>query len=79
MMVLTVYSAKFDESSGAANGGFSGKAFIDGCAEGKQFGSLDEALDWISHSGAALDRIDFMYEADGEQRFIKFQVNGDKL
>ena len=59
------------------NRGMSGKVFLDNTynANGREFKSLDEALQFSTDNGISIDRIDFNYiSSGGVQMFRKFKV-----
>ena len=74
--ILTIYTKKFDEYENVVNGGLSEKVFIDiNGNSGKQFNSIDEALEYVFKNNIRLNRIDFhYYSEDNGQEFAKFNI-----
>ena len=79
MVVLTIYTDRFDSRSNVYGKGMSGKVFLEeetGNAEsGQEFRAVDEALDHCEKNHIKIDRIDFHYLGDYElQKFWKFNM-----
>ena len=79
MVVLTIYTDRFDSRANVYGKGMSGKVFLeeaDGNSEsGQEFRAVDEALDHCAKNKIDIDRIDFHYLGDYElQKFWKFNV-----
>ena len=84
MIVLTIYTDKFDSTQNVCNGGMSGKVFLEE-ANGKgeedkpgfEFDDIDAALEYCERNRIDVGRIDFHYLDDMEvQKFWKFNVQG---
>ena len=79
MIVLTIYTDRFDSRSNVYGKGMSGKVFLEeanGNSEpGQEFREIDEALDYCEKNKINIDRIDFNYLGDYElQKFRKFSI-----
>lgn len=80
MVVLTIYTDRFDSSESIYGGsGMSGKVFLEGAGGtgnyGREFKAVDEALSYCDKNNMEIDRIDFHYLDNYEvQRFRKFNV-----
>lgn len=79
MVVLTIYTDKFDSTENVFGNGMSGKVFLESWDEnkedGQEFGSIDEALDHCLKNKVQPNRIDFHYlSKDNGQLFWKFNV-----
>lgn len=80
MVVLTIYTERFDTKENVYGKGMSGKVFLEeenGNAEsGQEFMAVDEALAYCEKNKVSIDRIDFHYLGDYElQKFWKFNVH----
>ena len=79
MVILTIYTDRFDSRSNVYGKGMSGKVFLEKeeneNSTGKEFRAVDEALDYCEKNKIDIDRIDFHYLGDYElQKFWKFIV-----
>ena len=77
MVVLTIYTDRFDSRANVYGKGMSGKVFLEGDEgdKGQEFRAVDEALDHCAKNKIDIDRIDFHYLGDYElQKFWKFNV-----
>jgi len=75
MIVLTIYTDRFDSRSSIYGKGMSGKVFLEDSQTGQEFRAIDEALDHCEKNHIKIDRIDFHYLGDYElQKFWKFNV-----
>jgi hypothetical protein len=79
MVVLTIYTDRFDLRENVYGKGMSGKVFLEeangNSDSGQEFKAVDAALDYCEKNNINIDRIDFHYLGDYEvQRFKKFIV-----
>ena len=75
MIVLTIYTDKFDSRSNVCGKGMSGKVFLEDCESGQEFKAIDEALDHCEKNNIKIDRIDFHYLGNDDiQKFWKFNI-----
>ena len=80
MVVLTIYTDRFDSRENVYGNGMSGKVFLEeisgeNAESGHQFKAIDEALAYCEKNKIDIDRIDFNYLGNYEvQRFWKFNV-----
>lgn len=79
MVVLTIYTDRFDSRENVYGNGMSGKVFLEEIAgnseSGQEFRAIDEALAHCEKKHINIDRIDFHYLGDYEvQKFWKFNV-----
>ncbi len=73
-MVLTVYSNNYDSYSYVVGRGMSGKVFIENGKSGKEFASVEKALDYVAKTNIQLDEIVYCYQLNGTQMFKKFPL-----
>lgn len=79
MVVLTVYTDKYDSGENVYGNGMSGKVFLEksdpSSESGREFKGIDEALSFCVMNDIKPERIDFNYMGDdGFQRFWKFNT-----
>jgi hypothetical protein len=75
MVVLTIYTDRFDSRANVYGKGMSGKVFLEDGETGQEFRAIDEALSHCEKNKIDIDRIDFHYLGDYElQKFWKFNV-----
>ena len=79
MVVLTIYTDRFDSRENVCGRGMSGKVFLEeanGNSEsGQEFMAVDDALAYCEKNSINIDRIDFHYLGNYEvQKFWKFNV-----
>lgn len=75
MVVLTIYTDRFDSRANVYGKGMSGKVFLEDSESGQEFRAVDEALDHCEKNHIKIDRIDFHYLGDYElQKFWKFNI-----
>ena len=79
MVVVTIYTDRFDSRENVYGKGMSGKVFLEEASgnseSGQEFMAVDAALDYCEKNKIDIDRIDFHYLGDYEvQRFKKFIV-----
>ena len=75
MVVLTIYTDRFDSRANVYGKGMSGKVFLEDSESGQEFKAVDEALSYCEKNKVKIDRIDFHYLGDYElQKFWKFNI-----
>lgn len=74
-ITLTIYSNNYDMYSYVVGRGMSGKVFIENGKTGKEFKSVESALDYASKANIQLDEIVYCYQVNGEQLFRKFKID----
>lgn len=79
MVVLTIYTDRFDSRENIYGSGMSGKVFLEGAGGtgncGQEFITVDDAFTYCDKNKIDIDRIDYHYLGDYEvQRFKKFIV-----
>lgn len=73
MVVLTIYTNEYDSREDIVGNGMSGKVFLEGSGTGREFKTVDEALDHCVEHGINIDQLAIMYlSADGGQKFMRF-------
>ena len=73
-ITLTVYSNNYDAYSYVVGRGMSGKVFLENGKTGKEFTSVEKALDYIVQANIQLDEIVYCYQVNGMQLFKKFPL-----
>lgn len=75
MLVLTIYTDRFDSKENVCGNGMSGKVFLEDYEHGQEFNSIDEAMEHCEKNSIKIDRIDFHYLGnDDNQKFWKFNI-----
>ena len=75
MVELTVYTDIYDSKENIVGKGMSGKVFLEGSGTGKEFKTINEALNHCVEHGINIDQLTIMYLSDdGEQRFMRFST-----
>ena len=74
-ITLTIYSNNYDMYSYVVGRGMSGKVFLENGKTGKEFKSVESALDYASKANIQLDEIVYCYQVNGEQLFRKFKID----
>lgn len=74
-ITLTIYSNNYDMYSYVVGRGMSGKVFLENGKTGKEFKSVESALDYVAKTNIRLDEIVYCYQVNGEQLFRKFKID----
>lgn len=74
-IIMTVYSNNYDSYSYVVGRGMSGKVFIENGKTGKEFNSVERALDYVTKANIQLDEIVYCYQVNGTQLFKKFKID----
>ena len=77
-MMLTVYSNNYDNYSYVVGRGMSGKVFIENEQTGKEFKTMESAIDYAVKANIQLDAIVYCYQVNGQQLFKKFNLHEEK-
>lgn len=73
-ITLTVYSNNYDAYSYVVGRGMSGKVFLENGKSGREFESVEKALDYVAKTNIQLDEIVYCYQVNGTQLFKKFPL-----
>ena len=64
---ICIYSKDFDKEENIANGGYSGKVFLDGLSSGSSFDDIYSALDRIVKDGDSVSHLYYDYLSNDMQ------------
>ena len=74
-VIMTVYSNNYDMYSYVVGRGMCRKVFIENGKTGKEFKSVESALDYVVKANIQLDEIVYCYQVNGTQMFKKFKID----
>ena len=77
-LILTVYSNNYDNYSYVVGRGMSGKVFIENGKTGKEFKTMESAIDYAVKANIQLDAIVYCYQVNGQQFFKKFKLQHEE-
>ena len=75
MISLYAYSNDFDDGQNVTGNGMNGKVFLEDGKSGKEFKTVESALDFAVKQKMQIDEIVYCYQDDGEQLFSRFSLN----
>lgn len=76
-MRLTVYSNNYDDYSYTVGHGMSGKVFLENGKTGREFRSVEQAIDFIVKNSIDIKQLTYCFQHNGQQYYKTFSFTAE--